>query len=191
MNPQQQVVNQGADVGWFVEANSVYNGNFGGLSGANATCLTSLTSHTSWIGYNAANANGQLTGSKVFAFLCDGTTCNNLQANTTYYFASAGDVTAGGGSFTTDGSGVGPNDSISWGIGSHFANTTTTWSGRATTSNTAWANSSSANNCTAWTSSSSGTNGDSGNVSITTSARWNASTGACNSLKSLVCYVNP
>jgi hypothetical protein len=114
---------------------------------------------------------GRLTSSKVFAFLCDGTNCNNLNSSTTYYFAYAADVTAGGGSFTTDGSGVGPNDALSWGIANHFANTGTVWSGRATTSNTAWANSSSANNCTAWTSSSSGVNGDVGAVANTTSAR--------------------
>jgi hypothetical protein len=191
VQPQQQVVTQGADVGWLVEPTGISNGNLGGLSGANATCLTNLTTNTGWRGYSAANANGQLTSSKVFAFLCDGTTCNNLQPNTTYYFANASDSTAGGGSFTTDASGVGPNDSINWGSANHIANTNTTWSGRATTSNTAWANSSSANNCSAWTSSSAGTNGDSGTIATTTSSRWNGATVACSSVKSLLCFVNP
>jgi len=200
VNPQQQVVTQGADVGWFVMTKTAFNSNLGGLSGANAKCLTELTStNTGWMGYAAANANGQLTSSKVFAFLCDGTTCNNLNASTTYYYASAADVTAGGGSLTTDASGLGPNDSVSWSLANRFGASvlypsgSPWWSGRASTSNTQWANSSDTNNCTAWTSSLGTVNGQAGNFAISTgtSVRWTNGAAACGATKELLCFVNP
>jgi hypothetical protein len=198
VNPQQAVFNQGADVGWFVLLGSQHTGALGGLSGANSTCLTALQAG-GWSGYNAANANGQLTSAKVFAFLCDGTTCQNLNANTTYYYACGLDSTAGGGSFTTDGSGLGPNNSSFWEEANAFGychNTSNVgsssfWTGRASTSNTQWANSSDANNCTAWTTSSAGVNGQLGGSAGTTSTRWTNASATCLNGLSLVCYVNP
>jgi hypothetical protein len=199
VQPKAQTTNPGADVGWFVLLGSQHTGALGGLSGANSTCLTALQSG-GWYGYTAANANGQLTGAKVFAFLCDGTTCQNLNANTTYYYACGLDSTAGGGSFTTDGSGLGPNNSSFWEEANAFgychntsnAGSSSFWTGRASTSNTQWANSSDVNNCTAWTTASAGVNGQLGGSAGTTSTRWsNASGVTCLNGLSLVCYVNP
>jgi hypothetical protein len=66
--------------GYFVLSHDTYDGNLGGLSGADAKCLTDLTTHTGWMGYATANSNGQLVASKVHAFLCyndNPWTCNN------------------------------------------------------------------------------------------------------------------
>ena len=58
-----------AGVGFFVLSKTTYTGNLGDLSGANASCLTDLTTNTGWKGYSTANSRGLLTGAKVFAFL--------------------------------------------------------------------------------------------------------------------------
>src|SRR5262245_21585528 len=50
--------------GYFVLTNTTYNGNLGGFVGADALCLTELTTNTNWRGYATANANGQLVASK-------------------------------------------------------------------------------------------------------------------------------
>lgn len=178
--------------GNFVITKTTYGGNFGGISSANADCLTELTTNTGWWGYAQANANGRLISSKVFAFLCDGTTCNNLQANTTYYFGNAADSTAGGSSLTTNGSGLGPNDSAEWQSGGWFGgnNSNHVWTGRGNNTNTQWPNSSSSNNCTAWTTNSSGVSGGFGIPGSTTSSRW-FGTDTCNVLINLICFVNP
>jgi hypothetical protein len=176
--------------GYFVITKTTYDGNRGGLAGANASCLTELTTNTGWWGYANANAAGILVAAKVKAFLCDGTTCNTP----TYYFANANDSSAGGGSFTTDASGFGPNDSLAWGNGDHFGgmitgNTSRYWTGRLGVSNTAWDGSSSASNCTAWTST--GASGEYGVFTATANARWRSTTQACGLLANLICFVNP
>jgi hypothetical protein len=94
-----------------------------GLAGANALCLKELPTNTGWWGYLTAQAAGLLTSTYVTAFLCSNSTCNEANANTTYYFASAYDSSAGGGSFTTNSSGLGPNDSLSWVRADHFGGT--------------------------------------------------------------------
>jgi hypothetical protein len=127
-----------AGSGFFVMSKGTYNGNLGGRAGANATCLTELTTNTGWKGYSTANANGQLVSSKVFAFLCDSSTCNNLTASTTYFFANAGNSSAGGASFTTDGSGLGPNDSADWSAANYFGGFYSYWTGYSITSDTQW-----------------------------------------------------
>src|SRR5258707_9791 len=101
-----------AGSGYFVLTNTTYDGNLGGLAGANSKCLTELTTNTAWAGYSSANSNGQLVSSKVFAFLGTGSsgTTQNLLPLTTYYFASVGNAGAGGASFVTDSSGLGPGD---------------------------------------------------------------------------------
>ena len=96
--------------GYFVMSNGTWNGNLGDLSGADSKCLTDLTTNTGWKGYSDANVRGLLTSGNVHAFLCNGSTCNNLNASASYLFADANNSGNGGASFTTDGSGVGPND---------------------------------------------------------------------------------
>ena len=127
--------------GYFVLSHDTWTGNLGGLAGADAKCLSDLTTYTGWMGYATANSNGQLVAAKVHAFLCSrNTVCDGLMPLTTYYFANAGNASAGGGYFTTDLSGYGPNDFVPWNAvnyfyglyiywSAHYQNTSTAWSG--------------------------------------------------------------
>ena len=94
-----------------------------GACGADATCLTELKTNTGWQGYSTANSNGQLVASQSSCLPVRYSTCNNLMPLTTYYFANAGNGAAGGASFTTDSSGVGPNDSNDWRAANYFSGT--------------------------------------------------------------------
>jgi len=166
----------------------------GGLVQANSLCLSDLTTNTSWFGYVQANAAGLVNSSHVTAFLCDGVTCNNLDANTTYYFASAYDSTAGGHSFTTDGSGLGPNDTTTWSEGDAFAAASgdNYWTGRAAGSATKWGSTSAATTCSGWTTNSSGSTGEEGIPDQNNSNRWAYTPGLCNvTFTALICLVNP
>jgi hypothetical protein len=187
----------------------------GGLSVQNANCLTELTTNTSWFGYAEANAAGLLNSTHVKAFLCDNSTCNNLTANATYYFASNIDTTSGGGSFVAGASGLGPNDSGNWASGSRFGGVASAgingveifWTGRGAGSATAWPNSPDTNvpasktgTCNGWTTAygydgTSGSAATSGLVNTTTSSRWkgfsNSTQGDCGSAFNLICLVNP
>jgi hypothetical protein len=189
--------------GYFVMSGGTYNGNLGTLSGADATCLTDLTTNTGWKGYSTANSNGQLIAGKVHAFLCDSGTCANLMPVTTYYFANAGNSSAGGASFTTDSSGFGPNDSADWSAANYFSGTYYYWSNRKWNSSSQW-NSQSASpdlgnavyfSCSSWTDQYE--NGVIGISAITDYNRWgdegyNSGSGAyCGTSLNLVCFVNP
>ena len=183
-----------AGSGFFVLSHGTYNGNLGGRTGANSTCLTDLTTNTGWKGYSTANSNGQLISSKVFAFVCDETTCNNLNASTTYYFANAGNASAGGASFTTDSSGVGPYDSANWSAADYFSGSYNYFSNRGSGSNTVWSSATQGTlDCSFYSSSSSGNTVVIANSAQTTNFRWN--TGGfiftCNNAYNLICFVNP
>lgn len=185
-----------AGSGYFVLTGTTYTGNFGGLSGADASCLTELkTTHTSWMGYSTANSNGQLVASKVHAFLCDNSTCNNLMPLTSYYFANAGNAAAGGAFFTTNSSGVGPNDSNNWSAANYFSGTYSYWTGNQGNNGTTWSTTASpiqSNSCytsgSSWSGGSSGLSGQSAN---TNGIRWNATTSGCTATLNLICFVNP
>ena len=180
-----------AGSGYFVLTSSTWDGNLGGLAGADAKCLTELTvTNTAWNGYATALANGQLIASKVRAFLCSGI-CANLMPLATYYFAVSGDPTAGGGFFTTDASARGPGDNNSWASPNYFNGVYTWWSSRGLTSSSLWSDSPTSNRCSNWGSTSG--NGVIGNTSSMGSGRWNDNIGntPCNDLKSLICFVNP
>lgn len=185
--------------GYFVLSAGTYNGNLGGPTGADATCLSDLTTNTGWKGYSTANANGQLVAAKVHAFLCDSQICNNLTPVTTYVFANAGDSSAGGASFTTDSSGIGPNDSADWAAANYFNGTYQYWTNMGTTSNTAWSGISATTN---WVDLCRATSGSGdftatsysavGGVSSSTNAsRWNSGLDSCASTYHLICFVNP
>lgn len=189
--------------GYFVLTKTTWDGNLGGKVGADAKCLTELSStNTTWAGYSTANSNGQLISAKVHAFFCTGNNCTNLMPLTTYYFAYAGNSSVGGASFTTDSSGFGPYDSISWAAANRFGGTFTYWTGRAGCTSTAWCNSASnsgddSNNCLGYTSNSSsyGT-GSYGSSAATDAGRWDGgyypnSNGGCANTLNLVCFVNP
>jgi hypothetical protein len=185
--------------GYFVLSKGTYNGAFqnysasggvGDLAGADAICLSEVTTNTGWKGYSTANTSGQLIASKVHAFLCDEHTCTNLMPLTTYYFANAGNSSAGGASFTTDSNGVGPNDSADWSAANYFSGSYTYWMDMTATSNTAWSNITTGYGCGNWVNGSV-QNGGYGQSAQTTSARWYANINACSNAYNLICVVNP
>jgi hypothetical protein len=191
--------------GYFVLSSSTWNGNLGGMAGANSKCLTELTTNTGWKGYATANANGQLTTTKVHAAICDVSDfqgypnygdCNELKPLSTYYFAYAGDSSKGGASFTTDSSGLGPNDSADWSDAGHFGVATSRWNDQYSAGDTAWSYDhwTSGQDCNAWTSASSARSGDAPVTNDTTKGRWISYGGhddSCNHTQHLICYVDP
>ena len=191
--------------GYFVMTQSTWNGNLSRQVGANALCLTELTTNTNWKGYSDANSRGLLISTKVRAFLCDaGTGCMNPLPNTTYYFATVGDAAAGGASFTTDVDGRGPGDSANWSGASYFNGNYTVWTGRgdnfggvntATLWNTITIENS--HNCSFWTDGSGtvagGVGGEKGVTANTNSNRWGGGIFQqdCSVLSHLICMVDP
>lgn len=171
---------------YFVITSISYNGNLGGLSGANSKCLTDLQGNN-WKG----KSNVTLNSSTVKAFLCDGSTCQNAQASTTYTFARSGSTTAGGTTFTTNASGQGPGDTTTWSGSTRFGASRFWWSGRAIGSNTLWSNSPSGAHCTNWTSSSGAQSGTEADTGDTERFRWNAGSFDCSATNEyLVCLVD-
>jgi hypothetical protein len=119
--------------GYFVMSKGTWTGNLGDLSGADAICLTDLTTNTGWRGYAEALADGKLVSGNVHAWLCSSAdlTCNNLTATTTYYFADANSVGNGGASFTTIAGGDGPNaPAADWSLPSYFGSPYVYWTGQ-------------------------------------------------------------
>lgn len=179
--------------GYFVLTHTTWTGDLGGITGADAKCLTELsTTYTSWRGYATASSNGQLTGGKVHAFICDNSSCNNLMPLTTYYFSYANDASAGSASFTTDSSGLGPNDSASWAAANYFSGTYNYWtSAYAYGNDSAWSGDPMFDNCNNWTDATSGYSGIVGISGNINKARWTASYNTCNTASRLICFVNP
>ena len=175
--------------GYFVQTATHWNGNLGGLSGADAKCLTELQTTYNWKGKSAA---GTLSASRVKAFLCDSTTCNNLLANTPYVIAVANSTTKGGVMFMTDASGQGP-DSRSYWDEDAMDSSVNTWSNHATISTSLWGTTPQAatNNCTNWSTGAAGVNGWEGNAGWNNGKRWNEALDSCNMTYPLYCFVNP
>jgi hypothetical protein len=180
-------------VGYLVKTSAIYKGNFGGaggLSGANSSCVTDLQTNN-WLGKTNAPA---ISSTTVRAFLCDNTSCQNLQPNKLYQFAVSGSLTAGGALFATDATGAGPGDTNLWtgltylnGAAAYF------WSGRAAGTSIYWSNSSAGtgNNCNNWTASTGGNSGLIGDPGIAGTNRWSDTLQACNSSEFLLCMVDP
>lgn len=184
--------------GYFVLSHSTWNGNLGGLVGANSKCFTELTStYTSWRGYATANSNGQLTTDKIKAFLCDQDYCQKPLPLTTYSFAYANSATPGGATFTTDSTGAGPNDYNPWSAANFFSGTYDYWTNMASTSDLKWANTPAGNiygsyrHCNNWSNGTNAASGDHGNSAQTTGLRWGAQTLGCDIARRLICLVNP
>jgi hypothetical protein len=181
-----------AGSGYFVLSHNTYNGNLGGLTSADATCLTDLTTNTGWLGYATANSNGQLIAAKVHAFLCSTSSCTQLMPLTTYYFANAGNSSAGGASFTTNSSGAGPVDSANWGAANYFSGTYNYWTGNTGSSSTVWSLNPDGNNynsCAGFTGT--GSTGMTGQSTSTNNTRWDNTILACTNTYNLICFVNP
>jgi hypothetical protein len=119
---------------FFVLTQGSWNGNLGGLEGANQKCLDDLTEY----GWTGKDRVGELTADNVRAFLCDSEQCNNLTPNATYSFAVSGNMNFGGSTLTTDSFGRGPSDSSSWSGGSYFGQNVAYWSGRGTVTESLW-----------------------------------------------------
>lgn len=175
--------------GYLVQTATRWNGNLGGLAGANAKCLTELQTTYNWRGKSSA---GVLTSTRVKAFLCDGSSCNNLQPDTAYITAKANNATNGGIAFVTDSSGRGygfRQDADYLNFDSSFND----WLNRATVDNYYWDNApaDASQHCSNWSSSSNAQSGCYGNSGWDDSNRWNQATDTCNVLNYLVCIVHP
>jgi|SRR6516165_8324019 hypothetical protein len=210
----------GESSGYFVMSKYTWNGDLydaaGGrglspLGAADRLCLTELTTNTSWQGYSTAKNSGQLVASKVHAFLCNGNGCNNLRPVTTYYFANAGDASAGGASLTTDSNGNAPQDDATWSAGNYFNGDFSYWTDRdwlwsggsynkGTKSNTTWGSDSWSGNNDGRNTCNPGWNyqSDCGNGAIygstnsgNDSNRWWTNGTCCNTQQHLICFVNP
>ena len=183
-----------AGSGYFVLTGTTWDGNLGGLAGADAKCLSELsTTHTTWVGYTDANGRGLLTGANVKAFMYAGGSGNNLMPLTTYYFARADSATAGGAYFTTDSSGRGPQDSNNWSAANYFSGSFSYWTARNLVSGNLWENNMSDpwTHCGAFGSNSSGSFAGSGASSHSNSARWFETNTTCNIPLRLICFINP
>lgn len=88
-------------IGYAVRTATTYNGNLGGLSGADAKCLAELQSMP-WNGKADATQRGILTASNVKAFLCDSSECRRFKAFTRY-FASRTQTLSGSPNFADTG----------------------------------------------------------------------------------------
>lgn len=181
-----------ASGGFIVATSGTHNGNLGGLAGANSFCRTDLAAN-SW-----KNKPGILDTNKVYALLCDAGGCQIPAANTTYSFALSGDASMGGASFSTDGYGYGPHDSLQWNTNDHFGGTvTTTWSGPNGPGYwaTAWGNENAGADpdylCNDWSSNSISDTGSTGTANLSDSGRWGGWINTCNIARRLICYVNP
>lgn len=176
---------------FFVISYGAFNGNLGGLSGANSKCLLDLQGNN-WKGKLEATLNV----STVKAFLCDSSTCNNLQPNRTYHFAYSGDANYGGATFTTNSVGAGPGNSNDWSGPTYFTNGLYYyWTNRARGSDPLYwplTSAGSSNNCNNWTSGTGGFQGYAGVPGASNADRWNDNIpSSCSSNYYLICLVEP
>ncbi len=190
-----------ASKGYFVLTKSRYNGNLGGLAGANQKCLEDLKNND-WKGKSEAVLNE----THVWAFLCGGRDigtpvygyCQNPKQGLmgTYIFASAVNSSAGGARFNADWLGYGPFNNENWSDSNHFGTTEGYWTGRGTDGTSLnWVNIVHERDCRvifdSWTSSGSNAWGQFGSPNNTTDKRWSYANTACNSLAHLICIVEP
>lgn len=192
LGDQTDAFDVNTNTGFLVYSATSYNGNLGGLAGADSLCLTQVNSND-WMGKSSA---GTLSANRVRAFLCDSTKCRNLLPLTTYSYAAAGQVGTGGGTFVSSNVSRGPGESATnWNASTRFGSTGGTlyhWSGRLDgASDTLWPTTVSGSNCTDWTSSSSGVNGDRGERASSNKTRWRQGSQGCNSSHRLLCIVDP
>ena len=169
--------------GAFFLSETTYDGNLGGRSGADALCLTELTSNT-WIG----KTDYTLNSSTVKAFL----TGDELIADREYSFETVGSlVVRSARTFTTDSSGLGPNEIYGWSATSTFDVSDNFWSDVGTGTDNTWSvgTLSSCNGFTDNTMSYSGTTGDTAGLGT---ERWqDGSNSFCTATHRLICVVNP
>lgn len=83
------------DIGYFVLSHNTTTGNIGGIQSADSFCLNELTTYD-WRGKANAQSRGLLNSTNVKAWLCSGSSCQNLNAWQIYQFAVANDPDKGG-----------------------------------------------------------------------------------------------
>lgn len=172
-------------------SNNGWNGGLGGLAGANAKCLTELTTYD-WYG----KAGVTLDATTVKAWLCDGSSCQDLQPNTGYLFGLANTATSGGASLYTDGSGLGPGLDMMvhvagslWSQVSYLGAAVQFWTGRSAGTNSTWG-AGHADHCLDWVSTSNLVYGRTGGTGATPmTAVWSINSFGCNVSRRLLCAV--
>lgn len=150
---------------------TTYNGNRGGLSGADTSCATQASAQSlpgtykAWLATTASNDPQTLMTQATVPYRVPNTNRNIVASNWTDLvdgtLTRAINVTESGGS---------------------ASNTNNVWSNADSTGTVVGAN-----NCTNWTSSSSGVNGAVGSSNATNTSWANNSTAACNTSKRLYC----
>lgn len=189
-----------AGAGFFVVTNGTWDGNLGGLSGANAKCLTDLTNND-WMGKSTAQAAGIFIAAKVRAWLCDTGTCNNVTALVPYYFAKSGETATGGATITPGGSsnmgasvGSAHNpDGNQWSALNYFNNDYQYWTNRSSSLASASVTPlDTSDACSGFTSNSNAAFATVGRSSTNNNSRWdNGAAVACNNTRHLICLVGP
>lgn len=178
--------------GYFVGSLNTFRGDLlGGLTGANAKCLTELNSYD-WRGKSEAVAAGILTAANVKAFLCSYSSCQNLKPGKNYAFATVNDTLTGGGTFQTPSGGIPLPPLGSWqGDTTRFQQSTFSgsnyWTGRNTSGVHLGATSV---NCNGWVTN---MTGYVGNPSASGTNVWQKGSPvtSCSSAEKLICMVHP
>lgn len=180
------------DTGYFVLSAGAWNGDLGGLSGADAKCLTDLTDND-WLNKADAVSRGLLNGTKVKAFLCSSSTCQNVIAGAHYTFAASGAPSIGGASFTADISSRGPGNTQNWSGVNYFGTAAEYWTGRAAGAADLWSTTEDGNNrCYGnWSVGTSGYGGGYGVANAVNGARWQNGSAGCTAVKKIICLVHP
>lgn len=101
------------EIGYFVLSYDLYDGNMGGIQGANAICLSQLTTYN-WRGKADAQARNLLNDTNVKAWLCNGSGCQNLNAWQIYQFAVANDPNKGGATISVEDDALTHNNTQNW-----------------------------------------------------------------------------
>ena len=183
--------------GFLVLSSGTYTGNLGGLSGADASCVTDLTNNN-WMNKTAASSAGIVNSTHIHAWLCDNTTCQNVYASQKYYFAVSGQQSVGGAYITADTqsyfgytSGDYTNsDGYSWSGSNYFGGSYQYWTNRNSNYQSA-APSPGGGHCVKWTSATAGNSGQTGSSAQSDKNRWDAGTSACSNSFRLICIVQP
>ena len=179
--------------GYFVVSNDSFNGNLGGLPGADAVCLTDLQNNN-WMGKADAQSRGIITAGNIKAFLCtDTNSCRNLMPSTTYTFAASGQPMRGGATFTTNSAGLGPNNNINWAGTNYFGGDYQYWTSRLSTNEQTWSatgnSGGSSATCSYYTTTAA--SGRIGTSNATDSTRWTWQGTGCSTPNRLICIVHP
>ena len=183
--------------GYLVLTSASWDGNLGGIAGANANCLSDLTAND-WMGKADATTRSLINSTKIKAMFI-GATSQHANPSTRYFFAVSGDNTLGGAFFTSNASGYGPNNTQNWSGINYLGGYREYWTGYDNNGVAATWDNYTANGdnwyCNAgggrWTSNSSAATGCVGASASTTWGRWCGGVIACDQTRRLLCFVHP